>query len=62
MAAPHHEIAVISDQLLTDLVKEQAPKSIKDYGDNSDASNTDIKSLRIDFKSKLLITETRNFF
>eukprot|EP00041_Stephanoeca_diplocostata_P007704 m.111169 g.111169 ORF g.111169 m.111169 type:complete len:519 (-) comp16996_c0_seq2:168-1724(-) len=61
MAAPHREIAVISDQLLADLVKEQAPQSIKEYGDDSDASYTDIKSLRIDFKSILRIANLESF-
>ncbi len=46
------EIGLISPDLLSRLIKEQAPPSVAIYGDNSGADDADVQSLRIDFQSK----------
>ncbi len=45
------EVAVISDELLAALSADQAPKSAKDYKDQSGYNDRTVLSLRIDFQS-----------
>lgn len=61
MALVNRELAVIGDDLLSTLLKEQAPKHIKDYDEYDDGrikSNTkhcDYKELRIEYLSRLCL-------
>ena len=42
----------MSDELLQRLVEEQALESVKAYGKDSGAGDTDVLALRVDFQSR----------
>lgn len=48
---PSEEISVISEELLSRLVEEQAPGTAKQYGEDSGWKEDDVTELRIDFQS-----------